>query len=65
MLKMTGSSDLAPRGLGIDEIVEGGGRADVTVVDSSKSKSQRIVKKSEKPQRPEKLQKSSVWRNVY
>ena len=29
------------------------------------SKSQRIVKKSEKPQRPEKLQRSSVRRNVY
>ena len=29
------------------------------------SKGQRIVKKSEKPQRPEKLQRSLVWRNVY
>ena len=29
------------------------------------SKSRKIVKKSEKPQRPEKLQKSSVWRNIY
>ena len=32
---------------------------------ASRSKSRRIVKKSEKPQRPEKLQRSSVWRNVY
>ena len=45
MLKTTGSSDLAPRELGTDEVVEGSGRADETVVDSSKSsKSQRIVK---------------------
>ena len=29
------------------------------------SKGRKIVKKSEKPQRPEKLQRSSVWRNVY
>ena len=29
------------------------------------SKSQRIIKKSEKPQRPEKLQKSLVWKNIY
>ena len=29
------------------------------------SKGQRIIKKSEKPQRPEKLQRSSVRRNVY
>ena len=66
MLKTTGSSDLAPRELGIDEVVGGGGRADKTVVDSSKlSKSRRIVKKSEKPQRPEKLQRSSIRRNVY
>ena len=66
MLKTTGSSDLAPRELGTDEVVGGGGRADETVVDSSKlSKSWRIVKKSEKPQRPEKLQRLSVWRNVY
>ena len=45
MLKTTGSSNLVPRELGTDEVVEGGGRADETVVDSSKSsKSQRIVK---------------------
>ena len=31
----------------------------------SQSKSRRIVKKSEKPQRPEKLQRSLVWRNIY
>ena len=44
MLKTTGSSDLAPRELGTDEVVGGGGRADETVVDSSKlSKSRRIV----------------------
>ena len=65
MLKMTGLSDLALKGLGTDEVVGGSGRADETVVDSSKSKSRRIVKKSEKPQRPEKLQRSSVRRNVY
>ena len=29
------------------------------------SKSQRIVKKSEKPQRFEKLQRSLVWKNIY
>ena len=29
------------------------------------SKGRKIVKKSEKPQRPEKLQRSSVWKNVY
>ena len=48
MLKTTGSSDLAPRELGTDEVVGGGGRADETVVDLSKlskcQKSQRIVK---------------------
>ena len=45
MLKTIRSSDLAPRELGTDEVVGGGGRADETVVDSSKSsKSQRIVK---------------------
>ena len=45
MLKTTGSSDLAPRELETDEVVGGGGRADETVVDSSKSsKSRRIVK---------------------
>ena len=37
MLKTTGSSDLAPRELETDEVVGGGGRADETVVDSSKS----------------------------
>ena len=58
MLKTTGSLDLAPRELGTNEVVGGGGRADETVVDSSKSsKSRRIVKKSEKPQRPEKFAK--------
>ena len=46
MLKMTGSSDLAPRKLGTDEVVGGSGRADETVVDLFKlSKSRRIVKK--------------------
>ena len=66
MLKTTGSSDLAPRKLEIDEVVGGSGRTEETVVDSSKlSKSRRIVKKSEKPHRPKKLQRSSVWKNVY
>ena len=65
MLKTTGSSDLALRELGTNEVVGGDARADETVVDLSKSKSWRIVKMSEKPQRPEKLQRSSVWRNVY
>ena len=47
MLKTTGSSDLAPRELGTDEVVGGSGRADETVVNLSKSsKSRRIVKKS-------------------
>ena len=32
---------------------------------ASWSKSRKIVKKSEKPQRPEKLRRSSVWKNVY
>ena len=32
---------------------------------ASRSKSRRIVKKSEKPQRPEESQRSSVRRNVY
>ena len=36
MLKVTGSSDLVPRELGTDEIIGDGGRADETVVDSSK-----------------------------
>ena len=45
LLKTTGSSDLAPGELGTDEVVGGSGRADETVVDSSKlSKSRRIVK---------------------
>ena len=45
MLKTIGSSDLAPRELGIVEVVGGSDKADKTVVDSSKSsKSQRIVK---------------------
>ena len=66
MLKTTRSSDLAPRDLETNEVVGGSDRADETVVDSSKSsKSQKIVKKSEKPHRPKKLQRSSVWRNVY
>ena len=29
------------------------------------SQGRRIVKKSEKPQRPKKLQRLSVWRNIY
>ena len=41
MLKMTGSSDLAPRELGTDEVVGGSGRADETVVDLSKSSKSR------------------------
>ena len=36
MLKMTGSSDLAPKELEIDEIVRDDDRADETVVDLSK-----------------------------
>ena len=61
---MTGLSGSAPKELGTDEIVGGGGRANETVVDSSKwSKSCQKVKelsKVKKPQRPKKLQKSSV-----
>ena len=41
--------------------VDGGGGKSV----EKSSGSQRIVKKSEKPQRPEKSQRSSVRRNVY
>ena len=66
MIKITGSSNLAPRELETNEVVGGGGRAMETVVDPSKlSKNRRIVKKSKKPQRLEKLQRSSVWRNVH
>ena len=36
MLKTTRSLDLAPRELGTDEVVGGGGRADETVVELSK-----------------------------
>ena len=52
MLKMTGSSDLAPRELGTDEVVGGGGRADETVVDLSsrqKSKNLKGLKNLQKP----------------
>ena len=48
ILKTTGSSDLAPRELGTDEVVGGGGRADETVVDSSKSSKSRGIVKSQK-----------------
>ena len=53
VLKTTESSDLAPRELGTDEVVGGGGRADETVVDLSKwSKScQKVVKKSKNCQK--------------
>ena len=43
-----------------DKVDAGGGKS----VEKSLG-SQRIVKKSKKRQRPEKLQKSLVWRNVY
>ena len=66
MLKMTGSSNLVLRELKTDEVVGGGSRADKTVMDSFKlSKSRKIVKKSEKPQKPEKLQRLLVQRNVH
>ena len=69
MLKTTGSSNLALRELGTDKVVGGGGRADETVVDSSKwSKIRRKVKelsKVEKSQMLKKLQRSSVRRNIY
>ena len=61
MLMTTGSSNLAPRELATDEVVESGGRADETVVHLSKSVKK--PSKVEKPQRPEKLQMSSAWRN--
>ena len=65
MLKTIGLLDLAPKELGTNEVIGGGGKADETVVDLSKSsKSRKIVKKSEKPQRPEKLQRSLVQRNL-
>ena len=65
MLKTTGSSDLAPRELGTDEVVGGSSRADETVVDLSKCQKVEESSKVEKPQRPKKLQRSSVRRNVY
>ena len=56
MLKTTGSSGLAAKELGTDEVVRSGGRADETVVDSSKSSKKKVkeLSKVEKPQRPEK-----------
>ena len=57
MLKTIGLSDLVPRGLGTDEIVKGDGRVDKTVIDLSKSKSRKIIKKSKKPQRHKKVAK--------
>ena len=48
MLKTTGSSDLAPRELGTDEVVGDGDRADETVVDSFKSSKSRGIVKSRK-----------------
>ena len=63
MLKITGSSDLAPSELRTDKVVGSGGKADKTVLDSSN-----LVEKSSKVenlQMPEKLQSSSVWKNVY
>ena len=45
MLKTIGSSDMAPKELGTNEVFGGGGRADETVVDLSKlSKSRKVVK---------------------
>ena len=56
MIKTIGSSELAPRELRTDEVIRSDGKANETVVDLSKSsKSRKIVKKSEKSQRPEKL----------
>ena len=49
MLKTTGSLDLAPRELGTNEVVGGGGRADETVVDSSKCQKVEESSKVEKP----------------
>ena len=46
-----------------DGVDAGGGAIGKSVKKSSKSR--RIIKKSEKPQRPEKLQRSSVRKNVY
>ena len=58
MLKTTGSSDLAPRELETDEVVGGGGKADETVVDSSKVvKKSRNCQKSRNRQKVEKPQK--------
>ena len=48
MLKTIGLSDLAPRELETDEVVGGGGRADETVMDSSKSSKSRKIVKSRK-----------------
>ena len=45
MLKTTGLSNLTPRELGTDEVLEGGKRIDKTIIDLSKlSKSRGIVK---------------------
>ena len=45
--------------------VDAGGGGTIGKSVKNLSKSRRIIKKSKKPQRPEKLQRSSVWRNVY
>ena len=64
MLRTSSSTDSSTNATRItvkyDEVDGGGGKS----VEKS-SGSQRIVKKSEKPQRPEKSQRSSVRRNVY
>ena len=58
------SASAAPIAFKYDEV---GGDKSGAISKSVKksSKGQIIVKKSEKPQRPEKLQRSSVRRNVY
>ena len=57
MLKTTGSSDLALKELGTDEVVEDSSRADETVVDLSKSSKSRKIVKSQKPSKVSKAAK--------
>ena len=65
MLRMSSSTDSSTSATQIVVDYDGvdGGVVGKSVKKSSKSR--RIVKKSEKSQRPERLQRSLVWRNVY
>ena len=63
--RINDSSTSAARVMVKYEEVDGGRSGAVGKSVKKSSKSRRIIKKSEKPQRPEKLQRSSVRRNVY